>query len=523
MSQATGSPPKEILSEVRSTTEEKAEVSSEDTRSNPREMKHIIDSLGHTHFAQDSELLFQHVLEIYNSPNPQDMIQKYVRLILSTRTKIEDDPELDARLVIAASNAISILNYGDLCGLLDFQLSNRKDWSGIRVPRACLNLAVVRGINFDHADLSKASFYRSDARQCSFRNADLQGMKTYEKAGLRSVAGSDNNLTPLLSGDSRFLVELLKSSIRIWDLETYSVKEVSIPGRLISPQGWAFSPDNRQLALAREILDPRVASKIQIYDLYTGTSETIDHEGEDDVRILSVAFHPIDGSNLVAGDALGRVCLWNKQLSKSKPKLVAVRDECPFSILQFSHDATLLAAGQLNGTIVLLTTDTYTCLGCLKSELVPYTLAFSKTGSHLAISDMQLKTQVFDITRMDEANPELVIFKGDASLLGMSLAHGARPLMNPTVDQWYETATTMQPESLTNPTHDGTALSWFANCAKFGISGWELYSHRQLKVFLTPIFCDSQRKIQIVTSDGSVGVRFSYCGSVFDQKAVHSP
>lgn len=58
----------------------------------------------------------EHKQPVHYTQNPR--LREYIELILSTRAVIRDDLHLDSRLVRAASNAMTIVNYAQLCGLL---------------------------------------------------------------------------------------------------------------------------------------------------------------------------------------------------------------------------------------------------------------------------------------------------------------------------------------------------------------------------------------------------------------------
>jgi len=231
----------------------------------------LIERLGHTLFTNDQELLLQHAEqiaeEIARTGDATTPIQRYVDLIFSTRTKIHDDPELDAKLVTAASNAISLLNYGSLCGVLDFQLCKYRDWSYCRIPGANLNCAVFAPDTlFDHTDLSNTSLFRTHFHGCRFRHTNLRGAKTHLVQCLmpwRKNRGS--NIAFTWSPDSKHYA----NDQTIWPTTGTTDKQVIVIGSVAdAPEpserkitelnsapiptvtAFAFSPDGTKLTVA---------------------------------------------------------------------------------------------------------------------------------------------------------------------------------------------------------------------------------------------------------------------------------
>jgi len=151
-----------------------------DTTPHSLQFLDLIETLGHSIFAHDQDLLLKHAEGIAAAASPHTEIERYIGLIQSTRVILHEDPDLDAKLVIAASNAISILNYGNLCQVLDFQFCRVRNWSYCRLPYANLNMAVLGvGTTFDGCDLSSASLFRTNMHGASFKNADLSHATTY--------------------------------------------------------------------------------------------------------------------------------------------------------------------------------------------------------------------------------------------------------------------------------------------------------------------------------------------------------
>jgi len=147
----------------------------------------LIETLGCTLFANDQDMIFEHVKAIVKSSDRDRVESEYTELVLSTRTR-HPDPEIDSKLVIAASNAISILHYGGLLGVLRFHFSLIRDWSHIRIPLACLVLTNWHQCNLDYADLSKAVIGRVTAVKCSFKHANLGRAVVYQSPMLNATS-----------------------------------------------------------------------------------------------------------------------------------------------------------------------------------------------------------------------------------------------------------------------------------------------------------------------------------------------
>jgi len=149
------------------------------------EIRDLVEKFGLELITQNQDLLFRHAQEAAAADNTKKLIQRYVDLIHATRQPLAD-PEVDRKLVTAASNLISILNYGSLTGMLVFQFAQHKDWSHCRFPRANLNMAsFAPGTKFDHADLTGVSVFRTNFHACSFENTRFTEVNTYGGGRLR--------------------------------------------------------------------------------------------------------------------------------------------------------------------------------------------------------------------------------------------------------------------------------------------------------------------------------------------------
>jgi len=202
----------------------------------------LVETLGIRPITQDSDLLRKHAELIADHPSTK---QAYVDLILSTRHHRSLPEAVDQKLVIAASNAISILNYGALRQLFSFRFVDVRDWSGVRIPYANLNYAQMPSCNFNGSDLSHCTLFHAVLHGSTFRGADLAGARVGEYAPLRGHA--DEILGLVFSPDGRFLASnSADGTVRLWDMEfgdcettlkhTYQFESISFTssGRLLA-------------------------------------------------------------------------------------------------------------------------------------------------------------------------------------------------------------------------------------------------------------------------------------------------
>jgi len=241
--------------------------------------------------------------------NPPSPIQRYVELVLSTRHKLED-PDLDQRLVTAASNAISILSYAHVCGLTEFHLSEVGDFSHCRIPYANFNSSSLFGCRFDYGDLTQASFYQAYLRGASFKHAKLRNATTC--AVDAAVDERSAWQTVEISRDEKQLVVLTRTSdealyhaIQIWEVETMKLtRELDhvVPSDALH-YDISISPDSTLVAFATD-----QTTMVSVWDVETG--ELRFQLGPHAHGGACVAFHP-DGKSIATGTVSGSVYLWD--------------------------------------------------------------------------------------------------------------------------------------------------------------------------------------------------------------------
>lgn len=306
---------------------------------NPYDFEPLISSLGHTIFCQDQVLLLQHAKDIAHSTEPRETLRSFIQLILSTRTRLHDtDPEFDERLVIASSNAISILNYGSLCGLFHFQFHSaaQSDWSGCRFPYANLNLATIYKCNFDCTDLRHATFYHACITHSSFRMADLGNASTFisisfpewTNNAIRAIAFSPNNQT--------LAICVLDPSIQIWDLQTMACVGI-LRGHTSAINSLEYFPDERTL------VSGGTDKTIRIWDLDSGVCRNVLTEHSEFIRFIT---RSPDGQYLASASSDHTIRIWNEHF-----ECCHVLNCVEVMRLAFSYDGQLVAAAGYNGSI----------------------------------------------------------------------------------------------------------------------------------------------------------------------------
>jgi len=80
--------------------------------------------------------------------------------------------------IIAASNAISVLNYASASGQIQFRFIHGQDWSGIQVPYANLSCADFTDCKLDGADLSGCLLSGALFHRASLHQTKMSGIRT---------------------------------------------------------------------------------------------------------------------------------------------------------------------------------------------------------------------------------------------------------------------------------------------------------------------------------------------------------
>jgi len=344
----------------------------------------LIDNLARSGIiTNDQDQLFEHAREIASCDDPAVVVNDCIELVLSTRARPADDvdPQMDAKLLVAASNALSILNYGSICGLLAFHFTRVRDWRYIRVPHVNLNHAVLYGCRFDHADLSYASLYQVDATRCSFRHANLTGVRHHcSQKVIGGLKYGDNALeSAAFSRNGRIVVGQRKTppSIIYYDFMTGVWESFGISPSYVMED---VSPDASIIAAYENSVIVLLSTRIRA-DLLPETRL----EGHAD-KILRIRFSP-NGRYLASSATKDVVRVWDLS-QEGYPCIHTLQcDQGAVQALAFSQDSTLLAVGSDQSKIAVFNVDSGECLK--EIELpgpAPQALAFSQDQTKLFVA-----------------------------------------------------------------------------------------------------------------------------------------
>jgi len=356
------------------------EQSRPDTAPTEEAIMRLATTLGMASFVQDRDLIHMHAELLADSPLTQ---RAYVELILFTRTKLKDSTS-DNSLLVAASNAVTILNYAGLCGMLDFRFSDVKDWSGIRVPYANLNYAQILYCNFDHADLSTASLIQAVLRGSSFRGANLEHIDIRERPPLLLHSMSPNSIS--FSHDSRALASAADDrSICIWNVATGEC-EKKLQGHTGWISGVAFSPVSNALVTGSG------DNSVRLWDVSAGEciAVLLGHSQ----YVTTVAFGP-DGGFVASGSGDQTIRIWNVA-SKECIAILTGHTE-PISNIVFGPDGNTLASASSDCSIRIWDLSTSACTRILEGHTsVINTIRFSPDGNLLASCSNEPTIYIWD-------------------------------------------------------------------------------------------------------------------------------
>jgi len=270
---------------------------------NPKHYLELIEVLGDTLFTQDQDALHKYAVAISKSEQVQVSIRQHAELVLSSCHKFEDNPDMDRKLVVAASNAVSALNYGSISGVLYFQLDWIKDWSHCRIPYANLSMAFLNHCNFDYADLSSATMYMCRINRCSFRHAILSSASVFAghfgDPGKRLYCG---HVAISPDGDTALLCYL--SAIEVWNTRTRTLR-ATLEGHDDSVSTVCFSPDGSVF------VSGSFDSTLRVWDVASLDCIAVLKQHVDGIN--RVAFSP-DGKYLASAGEDAKICVWDAQL-----------------------------------------------------------------------------------------------------------------------------------------------------------------------------------------------------------------
>jgi len=310
-----------------------SETTSEMQSTPARSLSALIQRLGITRFTHMPRVLHMHAELAAEFP---DLQQLYVHIVLESR-QLQGDPKQDERLVIAASNAISILNHGATHGLLPFRFASHPDWSGIRVPYANLNNAQLLRCKLDAADLSHATLSNAQLLGSSFVGANLQHVRL--PLLMRFTGYSDVLQHVCFSLDGMYLAVGLRDSVLIYDLHRHKLVR-NLKASRLSAQALSFGSD------ATRIVSGTHDGHIRYHNVKTGSC--VRAMGEDASCIKCLAVHP-NGREVAAASEDGKVRVWDVTTGKVIVRMRTHEEKA--TVVSYSSDGNCLISGGLDSTV----------------------------------------------------------------------------------------------------------------------------------------------------------------------------
>ena len=154
-----------------------------------------------------------------------------------------------------------------------------------------------------------------------------------EEGGLIAVDFSPNNA---LVGVA------LGFSVEIWDVQTKTrVRSVVVPGEFV--RHIAFSQDGNDLYVGSG------GGRLTGFDIDSGAAQRFNSHA---IRVSAIATSP-DGDQIVSGDLIGRVIVWD--VANAQPLVTLTDVGLPIVSLDWSPDGRRIVAGKEDGTVQIWT------------------------------------------------------------------------------------------------------------------------------------------------------------------------
>lgn len=210
--------------------------------------------------------------------------------------EIIEESKHEARIQIAAANAMTILNYAGVS-------FSGHDFRRIRIPQADLSQAILDSCDLREADLRNVSLYGTWLQNAKLGNALIENVQLGEFPFLEVDMTVD---TICYSPDGKWLATGGYDSwggggvIQLWDMVTQ--KCVDTLKGINKVKSVAFSPDSKFL------VSGHVSKKVRIWDIATKkcVSTLEGHTGE----VSSVAFNR-DGKLIASGSHDKTIIVWD--------------------------------------------------------------------------------------------------------------------------------------------------------------------------------------------------------------------
>jgi len=435
----------------------------------------IAEVFGFTAFAQESDLVQKHAELLTKKGDAQTTLEE---LILYTRTKNDSrDQASDQMLVRAASNAITVLNYGTVTGLLNFRFSHVADWSRIRIPGCNLNQAQIIGCNFDGADLSGATLIQAILRDSTFRKANFTDVYTGEIAPLQGHTEQVSTVCFNMTG------ELVVSashdrSLAVWHVGTgRCVASLKRHALWITSVDWCHVND----LVATASTDQNVI----IWDV---ANEQVRATLHGHTRGVWCVRWSSDGTMLASGGWDNTVRIWDARTFLGL--LTLHGHEGNVMGLTWSPDDAYIASASVDSTIRIWNTHSGACENVLRLDSYPTSISWNPTGGHRIVAGCE--NHMLNVWNVQTGTREIVLEGHTAEVKAVSwspdggfLASGADDM---TVRIW-DVASGKCTAVLQGHTLPVTSVSWkhdslqlVSGSADHTVRLWDLSARRNVVV-----------------------------------------
>lgn len=406
-----------------------------DTAGTSIDISRIVDRLGAAQFTQVRSLLEMHAEQLADH---MEAVERLLYVIDASRNK-HSDVKFDQKLVTAASNAISILNYGARSGFFECNFYFR-DLRGIRIPYANLNDAVITYCDFEGADLSYASMNHCTLVGSNFTRANLTGVRLRLRLAYQNTAG--NELTGVCMSPDGASVVTVAPGAAILTKHLRDRREV-VPlivkhryrDEPLSVYCACFSPDGSNIAAGLN------SGHIAIFETATGKLLRFGKVIGDLFSIERIAYMN-DGNHLIIRPHLGAIpvlvidaerllvktelkdhseWLVDVQLSRDNTLVAAITEQSGhiwhvagkelvtrfkrlqtqgfFRSICFSLDARTIFVGLSDGRIAMWSMDSLDFAGTLFGHTDGITrMALSPNGWQLASASVDGSLRIWDLT-----------------------------------------------------------------------------------------------------------------------------
>ncbi|CAL5984403.1 Pentapeptide_repeats-containing protein [Hexamita inflata] len=235
----------------------------------------------------------------------------------------------DARVAVAAANAITILNVAD-------ESFRDKDFRNVKIPGANLSLAMMDSVDFRGADLTDVNFQSAWLKYAKFDGADMKNVEFGKRAHIQNSSSINciklsNNGEILACATGNFAVSE-SPSVELWNTETQNlIYRFSFHQN--DAKWLSFSPDQKR------IVSCGLDQTIYIYDIIN--MKHISSIKLDD-QILMVEY--CNNGQMIACCCNDNIYLYSTENNMLLKQFISNNQEKVQSIV-FSKDDKLLLSG----------------------------------------------------------------------------------------------------------------------------------------------------------------------------------